>query len=187
MSEPSPAPPHLAWNVLVTAREGVQRHLRPALRPLVRLRSSGFRNVFVGQVDDPEGLLSGIAGLRERRPSIDRLLGKVLPIERTFVVDRERFQGQLREEATPFLDRLQGRSFHVRVERRGHKGVINTHASELALGEYLYNCLQQRNLEPVVAFHDPEVVIAIEVIGMDCGIAVITRDLRQRFPFVKID
>ena len=45
------------WNVVVTARSGEQRALRRALSRLVRLRSSGYKNVFTGRVDDPDVLL----------------------------------------------------------------------------------------------------------------------------------
>lgn len=175
------------WNFVVTAREGGQRHLRRALRSVIRLRTSGFRNVFLAQVDDVEKALGEVADLLARRPAVNAWLGKILPVERVFPTNPERFPAQLAEQAAPLLDRLQGRSFHVRVERRGHKGVINTHACEQALGDFLYTALEQRDQHPAVVFQDPDVVVAVEVIGWESGMAVITRDLRERFPFVKID
>jgi tRNA(Ser,Leu) C12 N-acetylase TAN1 len=65
--------------------------------------------------------------------------------------------------------------------------MINTHTCETALGDALYAALEARGTHPVVAFHDPDVVIAVEVIGDVAGIGVVTRALRERFPFVKID
>jgi len=177
----------LKWNILVTCRQGGQRQLRNALRRLVRLRSSGFRNVLIGQVVDLEGVLAALAELRERQPRLDDWLGKVLPVEHTFVVDADNFGAQLQAETSPLLDRLGGCSFHVRVERRGYKGVINTHATEQALGEHLYEAIEHRGQRPVVRFNDPDAVVVIEVIGEVAGIGLITRELRQRFPLVKID
>lgn len=132
------------WNVVVTARQGGQRRLRRALRPFIRLETCGFRNVLVGHVEDVAALLLVVEDLRARRPQVDDWLGKILPVERTFTVDAERLHTQLEAETTPLLDRLAGRSFHVRMERRGHKGVINSHASEVALGEFLYAALGGR-------------------------------------------
>ncbi len=182
-----PPPLALGWNVLVTSRQGGQRRLRNALRRLVRLRRSGFRNVFVGQVRDIEALFVGIMELAERRSQLNEWLGKVLPIERTFALDVEAREVQLQSEVNAFVDRLVGRSFHVRVERRGHKGIIDTHALEKALGEYLYGVLEQRGERPVVQFRDPDAVAVVEIVGEVAGVALITRELRERFPFIKID
>jgi tRNA(Ser,Leu) C12 N-acetylase TAN1 len=180
--EPAPA-----WNVLVTSRQSQQRRLRRALRPLVRLQACGFRNVFVGYVEDVEAFLTAVAELRARRPAVGEWMGKVLPIERTFAVDAARFDVQLQAESAMLVERLVGRSFHVRIERRGFKGVINSHASEKALGEHLYAALEARGARPSVDFRDPDVVVAVEVVGDVAGLALVTRELRERFPFVKID
>ena len=174
------------WNVVVTCQQGGQRAVRRALHPLVRLRRAGFRNVLVGRVDDVHAFLTGVAELLERRPSLAASLGKILPVERTFAIDVPRFQEQLAEEAAAFVERLAGLSFHVRVERRGHKGVINTQATELALGESLYGALQARGCTPTVTFIDPDMVVAVELIGDVAGLELLTRATRQRFPFVRI-
>ncbi len=181
------SPSVLDWNVVVTCRQGGQRAVRRALHPLVRLRRSGFRNVLVGHVEDVEAFLAAAGELLARRPKLAASLGKVLPVERTFAIDVARFHEQLQSEAAPLLDRLVERSFHVRVERRGHKGVINTHATERALGDYLYEALRARGQHPTVRFTDPDVVVAVEVLGEVAGVSLITRELRQRLPFVRID
>ena len=87
----------------------------------------------------------------------------------------------------PFVDRLVGRRFHVRVERRGHKGVIDSHRCEEALGAFLWAALEARGARSVVEFHDPDVVVAVELVGDTAGLALVTRELRTRFPFLKID
>ena len=38
-----------------------------------------------------------------------------------------------------------------------------------------------------VDFRDPDVVFAVERIGDRGGIGLLTRELRERFPFVRID
>ena len=182
-----PPPPPLGWNIVMTSRQGGQRRLRNAVRRLVRLRLSGFRNVFIGRVDDPRALFTALAELRERYPRLDEWLGKVVPIEHTFLLDASAAAAQLQQETTPLLDRLAGRTFHVRLERRGHKGSINTHATEKAVGEHLYAALEARGQRPVVQFNDPDAVVVIEIIGEVAGVGLVTRELRQSFPFVKID
>jgi tRNA(Ser,Leu) C12 N-acetylase TAN1 len=174
------------WNVVITSREGARRRLRRALARLVRLERSGFRSVFVARVDEPQALLEAVEELRTARPALDQWLGKIIPVERTFAVDPATFQGRVQEEAAHFVDRLAGRSFHVRIERRGHKGTINSHACEQALGAFLWVALEQRGARPVVEFHDPDVVLVVEVVGDTAGMGLVTRELRTRFPFVRI-
>jgi tRNA(Ser,Leu) C12 N-acetylase TAN1 len=183
----SPERPPAAWNLVVTAREGMGRRLRGRLAPLVDVRRSGFRNVLVGYAPDAQTLLDAVADLRAARPGIDACLGKVVPLERTFPVRPETFQADLEREAAPFVDRLVGRSFHVRVERRGHKGVLDSHACEQALGAFLCSALETRGGRPVVEFADPDAVLVVEIIGDTAGLALVTREVRRRFPFVKVD
>jgi tRNA(Ser,Leu) C12 N-acetylase TAN1 len=177
----------LDWNVLVTSRDRGEREVLRALAPLVKLRRSGFRNVLLGRVDDPEAFLAAVEVQRERQPFLESSLARILPIERTFAVEVPRFEETLRAEAAPFIDRLAGRSFHVRVERRGHKGLIHSQAAEQALSAHLYETLEARGAAPVVDFEDPDAVVAVELVGDVAGIALVTRELRRRFTFVRID
>lgn len=173
------------WNVVITARSGEQRALRRALSRLVRLRSSGYKNVFTGRVDDPDVLLAQVAELYEQRPSMERCLSRLLPVDRTFAVQASAFAEQLSREVPPLLDHLVGRTFHARVERRGHKGVIDTPSTERAVGDLVDRLATERGSPVKVKFDDPDVILAIEIIGSSAGLALITRE-RRRFPFVKI-
>ncbi|HSP99140.1 MAG TPA: THUMP domain-containing protein [Candidatus Dormibacteraeota bacterium] len=184
--EPSSLEPP-EWNVLVTTREGEQRAVRRALWRLVRLRPSGYRNVRIGHADDVDGMLAGIADLIERGALRRQQLGRVLPIARTFRVDAAQFDAQLRAATDPLLPQLAGRRFHVRIERRGHKGVIHTAESERALGDHLGSELEARGAYAGIDFRDPDIVLAVELIGDRGGVALVTRELRERFPFVHID
>lgn len=176
-----------AWNLLVTAQEGWQREVRRALRPLVVLTASGYRNVLVGRVDEPEALLAAVGARVAEDARLRSWLGRVLPIEHTFALDPLRFGEQLAIETGPWIDRIAGLRFHVRVERRGHKGVIDSARTERELGAHLVAALEARGTRPVVDFTDPDVVLAVEVVGNTAGIGTVTRALRDRFPFVRID
>ncbi len=175
------------WNAVVTSRSATQRDLRRALRFLVRLRRGGFRNVLLGHVEDPAAFLDGVAALLERQPFVEAWLGKLLVVERTFPIEPERFEARLKEEAVPFLDRIAGHSFHVRVERRGHKGAIHTQEIERGLGDFVHTALHERGDTCRVSFSDPDLVLAVEVVGDVAGLALVSRDLRRRYPFVRID
>jgi len=183
----APPPPPLDWDIVVTSREGGQRRLRRALGRLARLRRCDFKNVLIARVENVDAFLQGVAQRLADRPLIGEWLGKVLPIECTFPIDVGTFVAQVQAESVRFLDRLAGRSFHVRVERRGHKGVLNTHDIERALGEYVYEALVTRGTPGSVKFRDPDAVLVVEVLGPMAGVGLVTRDLHTRFPFVRID
>ena len=188
-AEPGHAAPKrdpLDWNLVVTAQEGAQRELVRELAPLVRLRRTPFRNVRIGKVEDVPEFLAALMEQRERQPFLDNYLARVLPVERTFRVDPAHFPEDLQREMTTLLDRVAGHSFHVRVERRGHKGAIHTHQTEQALGEWLFDTLAGRGKEPVVEFRDPALVVAVELVGEVGGIGLVSRELRERFPFVRL-
>jgi tRNA(Ser,Leu) C12 N-acetylase TAN1 len=173
------------FNLIVTARTGEQRTLRRALARLARLRFSGYRNVFVARVDDPDVFLAHLAELRERWAGLDRCLGRVVPLDRCFAVDAARFEEQLAAEALALIDRIAGQSFHVRLERRGHKGRIETMACERDLGARLVERAAELGTPATVTFADPEVILAVEVVGPAAGLGVMGRE-RRRYPFVRV-
>ncbi len=186
LPQPAPGRDPLDWNLVVTAREGAQRDLVRALAPLVRLRRTPFRNVRLGKVEDVAGFLTAVMEQRERQPFLDNWLARVLPVDCTFRVDPVGLLAELQRLAEPLLDRVRGRSFHVRVERRGHKGVIHTHETEQALGSWLFDTLVARGASPVVEFGNPEVVVAVELVGEVGGIGLVSREQREQFPFVRL-
>lgn len=178
--------PDLDWNLLVTSMEHHQRDVRRALRPVVRLRSSAFRNVFVARVDDSVAVLAAVDALAARRPALEVWLGRTLPIARTFAVDAERFAAQVEEALASLLGEIAGRSFHVRVERRGHKGRVDSHVTEQVVGRWILETLEARGTSARVTFEDADVVIAVEMVGDVAGIAILPRALREAHRFVRI-
>jgi RNA polymerase-binding transcription factor DksA/tRNA(Ser,Leu) C12 N-acetylase TAN1 len=176
-----------AWNVLVTAQEGAVRDLRRLLKPHGTFRGSGFRNVLLGAVEDIDRFLATLRLQLEQKPFAYAWLGRVLPIRVGFPVDLESFCSDVESRLGDLTAELTGKSFHVRVERRGHKGRLHTHDLELRFGEFLWNALAARGANPLISFTDPDVVIAVEIVGDAAGIALVGRAWRQAFPFVKID
>ncbi len=175
------------WNVLVTAQEGSARDLKRLVKRHGVFRWSQFRNVLLGCVADPGGFFQELEAQLEKKPFAVNWLGKALPICITFPVDLETFSDDLERHLSTLVEGLKGKSFYVRVERRGHKGDLRTHELERQMGDYLWEELQRHGGQPVVSFKDPDVVVAIEIVGKTAGIAVVPRRLRQEFRFVKID
>src|SRR3989442_1471564 len=163
-----------SWNVLATSLEGRRDALLMALRRLGKFRRGGYRNVVVRAVESVDELLPPPA------------LARVVPIEATVRFEAPTAVETLAAAAEPFVDRLAGGSFFVRLERRGLKGRLHTPTVERALGDHVWRALEARGHTPRVAFKDPDAVLVIETIGDEAGLGVLTRALRAQHPFVKI-
>lgn len=174
-------------NLVVITRAGETRTIRRGLFRLVRLRPSGFRNVLIGKIEAAEPFLEAVAERLERSPFLRRALSRLLPLDRVFVTDPARFDRQLAAELPFFVDALAGRRFHVRVTRRGHKGVLHSLDIERTLGERVLEATRERGAPALVRFDDVEAVLAVEIVGDTAGATVVTRERWQRYPFLRID
>ena len=174
----------LDWNLVVTAHGGRRHDLIYALRPIVRLRRAGYSEVLTGRTEDLDTCLAGIAARADATFSAE-VLARVVPVTRTFALAAD-VETQLRAETAAFVDALVGRSFHVRVERRGHKRIMRSDRLERMLGTALVAALTARGASPRVTFTDPDVIVAVELIGDSGGIGLVPRELRARYPFVRL-
>src|SRR6266436_342638 len=154
-----------SWNVLATSLEGRRDALLMALRRLGKFRRGGYRNVVVGAVESVDEFLARVREALDADPLLPTALARVVPIEATVRFEAPTAVETLAAAAEPFVDRLAGGSFFVRLERRGLKARLHT---------------------PRVEFKDPDAVLVIETIGDEAGIGVVTRALRTQHPFVKI-
>jgi len=175
-----------SWNVLATSLEGRRDALLIALRRLGKFRRGGYRNVVVGEVERVDEFLARVRAALEVDPLLPTALARMVPIEATVRFEGPTAVETLAAAAAPFIQRLAGGSFFVRLERRGLKGRLHTPTVERALGDHVWRALEARGHTPRVDFKDPDAVLVIETIGDEAGIAVVTRALRTQHPFVKI-
>lgn len=175
------------WNVIVTARTGYRRKLRSGLGPLLRLRRSAYPNVLTAWHDDPQAFLDSLAERLTEKPYRAIPISRLMTVERAFPVDAPAFAEQLEAEIEPFLERLANKTFHVRLERRGHKGRIHSKDCEMRLGGHIYQRFVSQGLQPSVKFDDPDVIVVVEIIDDRAGIRLLTRDDRERYPLLKTD
>lgn len=184
---PPSAPAVPTWTVLATAVEGQREALLRALRPLARFRRGGYPNVAIATVDDRPGFLDGLRAALDASPALRLSLGKVVPID---VAVRFPGPGEFVDAVMaglePHRERLRGRSFFVRVTRRGFRHALVTTDAEREIGARLYAWLETQGDRPAVRFTDPDVIVAIETIRDEAGIGLLTRELRAAYPFVRV-
>jgi tRNA(Ser,Leu) C12 N-acetylase TAN1 len=137
-------------------------------------------------VEEVPRFLEGIRHAGEEHAEWWQYLLRVLPVERTFSFTPQTFAERVREAVTPFVQRMAGGTFHVRLERRGHKGTILGPAVVQRVGEYVMDLATRQGKTLHVSFQDSDYIVVVETMGNRCGVALVTRELHTRYPFVKI-
>jgi tRNA(Ser,Leu) C12 N-acetylase TAN1 len=134
------------------------------------------------RVPDPASFLDDFAAAVAASPGILNFVSHVAPAQETFDFSTtEEFETRARAIALARVPQLRGKSFHVRLHRRGFKGVLSSHHEEQFLADALLAVLQSAGH---VAFTDPDAIIQIETIDGRAGMSLRTRDDIRRFPFL---
>jgi tRNA(Ser,Leu) C12 N-acetylase TAN1 len=174
------------WNLVVTAYGGRRHDLVHALRPIVRLKRAGYAEVTIGNVDHVETSLAAIAVRADADPVFaSEVLARVIPVSRTFALAAD-VESQLGAETIAFAPTIGEQSFHVRVERRGHKRELQSDRLERLLGGSLVDAVKASGATPRVTFADPDLIVAVELIGDYAGIGLVPRMWRQAYRFVRL-
>jgi tRNA(Ser,Leu) C12 N-acetylase TAN1 len=173
------------WNVIVTLSEPTFRIARNLLARWGRLRRTEYYNVAVMSVRDTGAFLQEFAAAVEETPGILNAMSHVLPFEHVFTFkDAAEFEAKSREIALSYAPRLAGKSFHVRLHRRGLKGIISTPGEERFLDDVLLSTLAAAGSPGRIRFDDPDYVLLIETIGGSGGVALWTGEDLKRYPFL---
>ncbi len=177
----------MEWNVLATAFMRKERHLLRLLREYGEFKGSGFRDVVIGRVEQVEAFLETLESIRREHPGRLRHLSQIVPIEKTFQFDLSDFREKLKEAVAPYAEELENNCrFYVRVKRRGHKGKISSLETEKEMSAFLLDVLEKACKQAHIRFEDPDKFIIVETIGNRAGVALITREMKERFPFVRV-
>jgi len=175
------------FNIVATMdREGRFDHWLKELCLYGEFHKTEFFGVVLGRVADPAEFLETVRQKREKQLVAFQDLGRVVPVDRVFVFHPENFLDRAREAVRPYLPRLAGRRYYVRLERRGLKGVIVSPEAERELDIFVEEELAGEGKTAQVDFEDPEAVVVIETIGERCGVGLLTRELMARYPFVRV-
>lgn len=177
------------WNFNLVVTLAANGHFQSLLRELSHcgeFHRTNFLGVLLGYAADPAAFLETVRNTREQRPGVFPDLGRVVPLERCFTFTAETFLDRLRDALGHYAGHLGGQSFYVRLERRGLKGRIVSPEVERSLDACLLKLAAETGNPARIDFDDPDTVLAVETIGDRCGIGVLTRELRARYPFVRV-
>lgn len=170
------------WNVVITVfQDGFRRALR-ALGDLGAIERSPYHNVLVMKVDEPTALLAAIEARTEESTAIYDAISRVAPATCSFDFQSEQdFLERTRSILTEWSPRLAGRSFHVRLHRRGTKHDLGTQETEHLLNDAVLATTMKGGIAGKISFTDPDAVFAIDTIDDRAGLALWTREDLVRY------
>lgn len=176
------------WNVVISIYQtGFRRALR-ALRELGAVERSPYHNVLVMRVEDPMTLLAAIEQRTEENPALYDAVSRVAPAVGSFDFhSAEDFKQKAKSLLLEWSPRLAGRSFHVRLHRRGAKHDLRTPDVERFFDEVLLGATTAAGTPGRISFTDPDAVIAIDTIDDRAGMALWTRDELARHRLLRPD
>ena len=178
----------LDWNVVVSIREDCYKLAHKQLRAFGRVDHTDYYNVFALKVEDVQVFLDALRQTAERDAALARCLARVIPATRCFAFQSaEEFEARAREAAAGFVPDLLGKTFHVRMHRRGfHQKLASQHEEQL-LDAFLLEQLTRTDTPGKIRFADPDAVIAVETIGPWAGLSLWKREDLARYPFLRVN
>jgi tRNA(Ser,Leu) C12 N-acetylase TAN1 len=172
------------WNVIVTLPEATSRETRKFLRRWGEVHRTGYFRVLALTVDDIESFLAEVARAIEEKPGTLNIL---IPAQRTFTfASAEEFEAKARDIAILWAPMLAGKTFHVRLHRRGFKGTLSTPKEERFLDETLLDALETLGAPGRISFTDPDAILQIETIDNRAGVSLWQRQDLRRYPFLGV-
>lgn len=177
------------WNVVVTLHEQGFDQARQILGGMGELEETTFYNVLVLRVEDTAAFVEKLAGLCAVNPDLlERCFSQVVPCRRTFAFrSPEEFEEKAAGAARELADEIPGSRFHVRMQRRGLKGRLNSREEERLLGAAVMDRLEAGGREVEVDFEDPDAVLAVETVSLRAGLALLTREEMEEHAFLRVD
>jgi tRNA(Ser,Leu) C12 N-acetylase TAN1 len=178
------------WNVVATLyqEEHAVRRARQFLRQFGGVETTEFHNVLVMRVENIDDFLRDFSAAVDAEPGIFNDVSRVVPLRQTFdFADTEAFESKARAIALSWTAQLRGRSFYVRLHRRGLRSDLASPKEERFLDEALLSALDEAGAPGHIRFEDPDAVIDVETVGHRAGLSLWTRDDLKRHPYLKAD
>lgn len=177
-----------AWNVVVTLRDQGFKDAKRVLRQFGVVTFTSFFNVLIVHVEDLEDFLHDFALEFARKPFLQDSISRLTPVKKSFVFNsKEEFEHKVKSSLDEWLDRLEKKTFYVRMHRRGFKESMSSLQEEQLLDHYILSKLQEKGTSAKITFADPDFIIDVETLNNQAGLSIWSREEIQAYPFLNLD
>jgi len=176
------------WNVVASIyQDGFRRAIR-ALEKLGPVERSPYHNVLVLKVEDGTSFLEAVERKTEESPAVYDAISRIAPAIRNFEFQSaEQFKERAISVLREWSQQRAGRSFHIRLHRRGARQDLRTPATERSLNEAALAATTEGGTPGRLSFADPDVVVAIDTVDDRAGMALWTREDLARHRLLRPD
>jgi tRNA(Ser,Leu) C12 N-acetylase TAN1 len=176
------------WNVVITVNDDGYNQARKILEGYGKVVRTDYFNILLMQAADPRQLLTTLQEAADSDPESMKSLARVMPVVQTFTFQTaEEFEGKARKAVWDWLPHLGGKSFHLRMHRRGFKGKLSSMDEERFLDTYLLEALEMAGTEGEITFDYPDAILALETVGPRAGLSLWTREELERYPLLHLN
>jgi tRNA(Ser,Leu) C12 N-acetylase TAN1 len=176
------------WNAVISVREHGFRPAFDVFGEFGEVKRTEFYNILLLRSRDVPGMLETLRERAVAAPDSLAFLARLIPVTGSFIFNTpEEFEQRARSAVLGRAALLEGRSFHVRMHRRGFKGRLSSLEEERHLAALLLEELERSGRPGRIIFEDPDAVIVIETVGHWAGISLISREERERYPFIRTE
>lgn len=176
------------WNVVATVNSRQFIRACRLLEQYGRVDRTDYYNVMVMSVDDVTEFLARLEELTAHVPDVLDVVSRAVPVATSFDFQTAKeFEARARQAVLRWTSELAGKSFHVRLHRRGFKHKLPSQQEERLLDETLLSALEAAGTPGSITFDDPDAIIDVEIVGHRAGMSCWTRDDLRRYPFLKLD
>jgi len=176
------------WNVIVTVKEHTFEDACVYLERFGRVSSTDYYNVLAMEVAEIAEFLENLRKDLEEQTDVASLLSHVIPVsEKVDFETPSEFERKAGDILKKWAPEIKGKTFHVRVHRRGFRSKMSSEEEERLLGGQIYDTLQEAGAECEVDFDDPDAIVAVEILGKEAGLSLWTREDLDKYPFLGLD
>jgi tRNA(Ser,Leu) C12 N-acetylase TAN1 len=176
------------WNVVVSLHEHAFKPAFKVLQGFGAVSETDYRSVLAMKVSDIYNFLETLGEQMSDDPNLSSWLARVVPVTQTFSFQSpQEFEAKAREAVLPWVSQLAGKSFHVRMYRRGFKGRLSSPDEERFLDGVLLEALEQAGTPGRITFDNPDAIVVVETLGQWAGLSCWMREQIQRYPLLRLN
>jgi tRNA(Ser,Leu) C12 N-acetylase TAN1 len=176
------------WNAVISVHEHGFRRAIDAFGEFGEVKQTEFFNVLLMRAENINRMLESLRERATKHPESLSFLARLIPATHSFIFNSpDEFEHKAAEKILTWTKHVAGKSFYVRIRRRGFKGKLSSPNEERLLDLVLLESLEKAGTPARISFVNPDAIIAIETIGTWAGLSLVSREDLERYPFIKLD